>query len=165
MPTVSEGLETTQTCTTFCQEEREALKLENEKLHKEVYRLKKQVGQLKAREKTLQENKVFQADQLKRLNTNAVNKWQDITIQEALKIRYACGVTGYKFILERGWPFPSYRTLCRRISNVPMMFGINSSIIELMEAKSASMPDEYSCVCALSIDEMEISEKLEYDKG
>ncbi|KAG8186185.1 hypothetical protein JTE90_012009 [Oedothorax gibbosus] len=48
-------------------------------------------------------------------------KWSDETIEKALTLKAACGTKGYECILNLGFPFPSMRTLQRRLeSNDPV---------------------------------------------
>jgi hypothetical protein len=70
--------------------------------------------------------KVFRQDQLHLLNPNVkrLQKFSDETIAESLQIKFACG-NGYNFLRDkRGYPYPSTRTLLRRIENVKFDCGI-----------------------------------------
>ena len=45
-------------------------------------------------------------------------KWSNATIKKALRLKFACGNTGYDELLRQGFPLPSRRTLSRRIEHI-----------------------------------------------
>lgn len=61
--------------------------------------------------------RVFNDDQLTSLGRASMrfSKWSDTTISTALDLRLACGLKGYKRLLKLHLPFPSIRTLQKRI--------------------------------------------------
>ena len=64
--------------------------------------------------------KVFNDDQihaLKRKSTKFM-KWSKGTIEQALKLRIACGKNGYNELLKQSYPLPSLRTLRRNLLNI-----------------------------------------------
>lgn len=137
---------------------------EKDQLQREIYRLQKEICNLKKQKEKLDNFKIFRPDQIRHLEKEKVSKWSKETVCEALQIRYACGIHGYNHLLKLGWPYPSYETLCRRVRKIPMRCGINKVVIDLLGAKVASLP-EHARYCNLSIDEMDLSRKLEFDKG
>lgn len=87
------------------------------------------------------------------------------TIKKDIQVRFTVGLTGYLYLIENEeLPYPSYASLCRRIQKVPITCGISDKTIELMKQKSICL-NEPSRLCILSLDEMEVIEKKEYDKG
>jgi hypothetical protein len=53
-----------------------------------------------------------------------MQKFSDETIVESLQIKFACG-NGYNFLRDKqGYPYPSTRTLLRRIENVKFDTGV-----------------------------------------
>lgn len=63
--------------------------------------------------------KVFNDDQLELLSgkIRKVKQWSEATVMESMQIRFACQ-GGYDKLIKRGYPFPSTRTLMRRISDI-----------------------------------------------
>lgn len=63
--------------------------------------------------------KIFNDDQMKLLSGNVrqVKEWSESTKMDSLQIRFACQ-GGYDKLIERGYPFPSTRTLQRRVADV-----------------------------------------------
>jgi hypothetical protein len=53
-----------------------------------------------------------------------LQKFTDETIVESLQMKFACG-NGYNFLRDKqGYPYPSTRTLLRRIENVKFDAGV-----------------------------------------
>ncbi|XP_058835920.1 uncharacterized protein LOC131692717 [Topomyia yanbarensis] len=104
------------------------LKIEIIRLRDEVYNQKKVVARwkrkyhrLKAQQKHIMgknnARKLFREDQMQLLSgeVTKVKKWSTDTILECDEIRRACP-GGYDRLIEKGFPFPSKRTLLRQIS-------------------------------------------------
>lgn len=95
----------------------------DEKIHtlqKIIELQKKRIQKLKTSLNNVNNNlkTLLNEDQLKALQRqkNALGKfqWNDSTIQKAIQIRTACGLTGYNIIRNIGQPLPNERTLRRR---------------------------------------------------
>lgn len=55
---------------------------------------------------------IFNEDQINALfKKTHIRNWSNKTIQRVLKLKFACGVNGYKELLQQGIPLPSLRTL------------------------------------------------------
>jgi hypothetical protein len=63
--------------------------------------------------------------------------WGDSSVIKGLKMRFALGKHGYKFLRNTGYPAPSYSTLNRRIQNVKFDFGV-LKICSSLKNKSCS---------------------------
>lgn len=110
-------------------------------------------------------SKIFNPDQIQSLQNVRVQKWSKETIKKGIQVRFTVGITGYSFLIENEkLPYPSYASLCRRIQKIPITCGISTKTIELMNQKVVCF-NEPSRLCILSLDEMEVTEKKEYDKG
>ena len=61
--------------------------------------------------------KLFDSDQIAMvLGEKAQPRaWSDKAIQEGIEIRFFCGTTGYKFLRNRGFPFPCERSLQQKL--------------------------------------------------
>lgn len=90
---------------------------------------------LQSRQKGVE--KVFTPNQLDSLAQSSVrsHKWDAKTVQQALQMKFTCGTTGYKHLLEQGMPLPSIRTLQRRLEQVPFSSGILSEVFSYMKVK------------------------------
>ncbi|KAF4529750.1 hypothetical protein B566_EDAN018019 [Ephemera danica] len=108
-------------------------------------------------------HKVLNDDQLQKLASNKVQKWTKETVQNALQIRYHCGVSGYNFLCKQ-FPLPSYSSLCRRIQKFPLECGIMKETISLLEEKGSDLPKNDKHVI-LALDEMTLKPDICYDKG
>lgn len=64
-------------------------------------------------------DKIFNEDQLQLLSgkIKKVKKWSDATIMDSLQMKFACQ-GGYDKLIAKGYPFPSTRTLLRRIEDI-----------------------------------------------
>lgn len=110
--------------------------------------------------------KFLNEDQIRALsrNNNHGNSWSAQTVKQGLKIKFACGTTGYETLRKIGYPLPSSRTLARRIQGLKFLPGILHEVIDVMRSKAEGMEDvEKDCV--LFLDEMEIAPGFELDRG
>ncbi|KAL7298978.1 hypothetical protein TKK_0008076 [Trichogramma kaykai] len=108
---------------------------------------------------------IFQEDQLKYLTLGykKVPKWCSDTLLKALKLRFACGTSGYEEILNLNFPFPSVRTLVRKMENLKFKPGcVILEILQFLEIKVNSFQDFYKD-CVLVLDEMSITPGSFYD--
>ena len=50
--------------------------------------------------------------------------WSNSTVENAMKMRYSCGATGYTTLLDMNYPLPSIRTLNRRTEHIEFSSGL-----------------------------------------
>lgn len=62
-------------------------------------------------------------------------QWSNQTVQKALKLKFACGTTGYETLQELGYPLPSIRTLQNRMKEINFTPGILHTVFELLKLK------------------------------
>lgn len=62
---------------------------------------------------------ICNGDQINVLNKTylKVPRWSEETLVNSLKLKFACGSTGYKELLKQNFPLPALRTLTRRLEN------------------------------------------------
>lgn len=89
-------------------------------------------------------------------------KWSSYTVKKALQLRFACGSSGYKLLLQQHYPLPSERTLQRRMESVPFESGILREVFDYMQLKVKEMKEEER-LCCLTLDEMSLTSKYEFD--
>ena len=85
--------------------------------------------------------KLFASDQIEAMGRGGMRGvyWSTQTVKKALQLRFASGTTGYKMLLQQGHPFPSVRTLQRRMSNVNFQSGIIDDIFDSLSTKVSQM--------------------------
>lgn len=89
-------------------------------------------------------------------------KWNNDTIQKALKILFTCGSKGYDTVSESLVCLPSIRTLQRRIQHFKFQPGILHEIFDALKDKVSTMnPADRDC--CLFFDEMSIKEATDFD--
>lgn len=109
-------------------------------------------------------SRIFAKDQLEslsRVNMKGL-KWSSYTVKKALQLRFACGSSGYKLLLQQHYPLPSERTLQRRMESVPFEPGILREVFDYMQLKVKEMKEEER-LCCLTLDEMSLTSKYEFD--
>lgn len=60
-------------------------------------------------------------------------KWSNSTIIKALRLKMSCGSTGYKELLNQKIPFPSERTLRRKLENIKFESGVCDDIFDMLQ--------------------------------
>lgn len=108
--------------------------------------------------------KCFSEEQIKALQSNIKIKWSNEAISQALRMRFALGFHGYNYLrLHCKYPIPHYSTVTRRIRNIKIDFGIFNDLLDPLKCKISGL---YSSAkdCIVSVDELKISGKLNYDK-
>jgi len=128
-----------------------------------------QIIKIKQREATLIDSvaKFLHADQIEKLKRPSESKaitWSSETIQQCLAVRSVVGAKGYEYMRKLHFPFPSYRTLCRKIQNLPFAPGIQYDVLGLLKQKMRGR-EEHEKLCALLVDEMQLKRRVEYDKS
>ncbi|KAG8174448.1 hypothetical protein JTE90_027103 [Oedothorax gibbosus] len=108
---------------------------------------------------------LFNEDQqlaLQRKNVNNGSFWSDETVKTAMGLRFSCGSKSYEHLLRLNFPYPSIRTLQRRLENFKFESGILEEAVEFLKVKVAGFADvEKQCV--LLLDEMSITESVEFE--
>ena len=109
---------------------------------------------------------VFGKDQIESLCVKRVRGvvWSNETVKKALQIRFSCGSSGYNNLLRHGLPFPSLRTLQRRMENINFEPGILHQVFHLLSCKVEHLGEEER-LCCLTLDEMSLSPGIEFDRG
>lgn len=138
------------------------------KERKEKYKLKKENKNIERQFPVLgsKMSKVFNKDQLVSLSrsSNRGVKWSNETIKKGLKIRFACGSSGYDLLLQEHLPLPSLRSLRRSLECISMEPGVLEEVFQFLKLKVVQMrPEEREC--CLTLDEMCIQEGLQYDRS
>ncbi|XP_071633680.1 uncharacterized protein [Temnothorax longispinosus] len=125
------------TVLTACTSEYEKLKKEQKEKYEElmkqrlnIMRMRKKIKALQYMKQSLQHKikndrymkalrRIFNEDQIAALCTKSQRgrNWSNETLQRALKLKLVCGNHGYEEILRQGYPFPSLRTLRRRLED------------------------------------------------
>lgn len=139
------------------------------RLRKSESKVRSVQRQLKSSQKKCQRvsarlDKFLNPDQLKMmtLTSSRGSKWSSSTVQKALQFLFACGPTGYNLLRSHGFPLPGTRTLRHKLQGVKFDSGVLLEVFHLMKVKVESM-NEKERHCALTIDEMSISQSVEYD--
>jgi hypothetical protein len=111
-------------------------------------------------------HKVFNNDQLNMLTvgTHKGSEWHSDTVKKALQLNFACGRRGYEMLLDQNLPLPSLRTLSRRLEGIKFESGVLSDVFDMLKVKVNTL-EGHAKDCCLTLDEMKISSKIEYDKG
>lgn len=86
--------------------------------------------------------------------------WCNHRISSPVKV-FICGSGGYNLLLSKNLPFPSIRTLNRRIEKLKVPPGILEEFFKLLKVKVEAMKDSDK-ICTLSFDEMSIVEGQKY---
>lgn len=110
---------------------------------------------------------IFTEDQIKCLvkkNRN-VKEWSHETIKRALQLKFVCGVNGYEELIRKGMPFPSVRTLRRRLESFKFKPGISNEMLEFLKYKKSYFKLDIDLECGLIFDEMAITPKKCYDSS
>ena len=85
---------------------------------------------------------LFNADQLQRVGIQPYYlsgpklPWSEETVAECLRIKYACGNHGYKYLMKKGYPFPSFTTLDDQISSLKVKPEVLSECTQIMKERA-----------------------------
>jgi len=108
--------------------------------------------------------KCFSEEQIKALQSDTKIRWNNDAISRALRLRFALGFHGYNYLrVNCKYPLPHYSTIMRRIRNIKINFGIFNDLLDPLKCKISGLHSSAKD-CILSIDELKISGKLNYDK-
>lgn len=90
---------------------------------------------------------LFNNDQLLALKKKKLKKstelmkWSNDTIMKSLKLKIICGNNGYTELLKQKYPFPSIKTLQRRLQNSNLDSGNLDELFSLTQDSSPSNSD------------------------
>jgi hypothetical protein len=104
-------------------------KVNNKKLSNALYLQKRQNRELKEK----LEN-VF-TDQLQVIRTKKFRKCSNETLTKSLKLKFACGTSGYTMLRKMKLPFPAIRTLNYHLQNLQFKSGVLDDVINFMKIK------------------------------
>lgn len=127
-------------------------------LENEVAALKKQ---LEATNALLQ--KFLTAEQIAALR-HLPQKWSHQSIIMGYKLRFSLGIHGYNYLRSTGYPIPSYSTLLRHLRSFSVSFGLFEHLLHPLKFKAETF-EQQDRYCVLSIDEMEVSGNIDFDKN
>ena len=92
-------------------------------------------------------------------------QWSDNTIVKAFQLKFACGVGGYKELVNQNHPLPSLRTLRSRKENCKFNSGDCDEIFEFLKLKVSNFQSDIDKNCLIILDEISIVAKLCYDNS
>lgn len=137
-------------------------------LREEVKSLQTKLKKSESQWQTLNESisTVFNPDQVSALcrSNNRGHEWSCDTIQKSFRLRFSCGSKGYEDLIEHGYPLPSLRTLRRRLEGIAFESGCLDDVFLLLTPKVNAL-SVYERDCCLTLDEMKLTPKLEFDNS
>lgn len=110
-------------------------------------------------------HKIFEQDQIDKLIglKKRVN-WSSNTYVKAIKLKYACGTSGYEELLNSGFPLPCTRAISKQLESLKLSHGICNESFDFMKLKVDSKDPLFDVDSGLIIDEMNMtSVKDAYD--
>lgn len=130
------------------------------KQRRDIVKLKKQLSQL-----TSSTKQIFSDDQMLALTKKSSRgvQWSNDTIKKALRLKFACGSTGYTELLAQKIPLPSERTLRRKLEGMDFEEGICNEAFEQLREAVEHFEDDRSMDAVLGLDEMAIRPSRELD--
>ena len=128
------------------------------KVQMKIKELEKENAALKAKVSGVM--KIFNSDQVNRLSGNKKSAWSDPTVSQSLKVRYACGDSGYEYLRSMGYPLPSLIVIEDHINQLKVPAEVLSEATSLMKnrAPEKEVPQEFE-----SLENVEIVLKPDYD--
>lgn len=143
------------------------------KSNRSKHELQKRIKKLR-KKSNLQDQKlissikqIFNDDQIEVLmyRSSRGRIWSNDTIKKALKLKFACGSSGYQELLKEKLPLPCERTLRRKLENIKFEEGICEDIFKLLKDKVAEFKDVRERDCMLALDEMAIAPGQQFDSS
>lgn len=109
---------------------------------------------------------IFNKDQISKLLSNKKWEWWTAeTYNKSFRILFACGKTGYNFLVdELQWPLPSARSISRYLQTFKLTEGISEDIFRFLEMMMDSLNEKERESGILS-DEMAITPGRRYDNS
>lgn len=171
---------TSDTCTSEYEQEKKEQKEKCEKIIKKqklhMIRMQKKMKAMKYMIPSLQQkvnndkykkalHGIFNGDQIAALCTKTQRGkiWSNETVQRALQLKLVCGSNGYEEVLRQGMPFPSLRTLRRRLEDFKFEPGISEKMFDFLTYKKSYFNKNTDIECGLIFDEMAITPRKCYD--
>lgn len=139
------------------------------KQQKQIKALKNTIRRLKIKDSSDKYKKALQSilteDQIKALLTKKKNvrMWSQETLNRAMQLRFACGSKGYEEVIHLGIPFPSLRTLRRKLECLKFEPGVLDDMMQFLSFKKSSFENDTDLECGLVFDEMAITPKRCYN--
>jgi hypothetical protein len=99
---------------------------------------------------------VFTEDQLQAIRTKKFRKCSNETLTKALKLKFACGTSGYTMLRKMKLPFPAICTLNYHLQNLQFKSGVLDDVINFMKIKVKTFNNDFVKDCMLVLDEMDI---------
>lgn len=90
-------------------------------------------------------------------------QWCNSTLIKAYQIKFACGTSGYKELLNQGFPLPSLRTLSRKLENLKFKSGILDEVLEFLHIKVSHLKSDRDRDCLIVLDEISITPGTVFD--
>ncbi|XP_070531340.1 uncharacterized protein [Cardiocondyla obscurior] len=107
--------------------------------------------------------RIFTSDLIRALTNNRkMQKWNNKSIEKALRLRFTCGVSGYEELRRQHFPLPGLRTLQRKIEHFKYDSGISDDVFNFFKAKISNW-SEIDKECCLVFDETSISSGRSFD--
>ncbi|XP_029673103.1 uncharacterized protein LOC115241476 isoform X2 [Formica exsecta] len=112
-------------------------------------------------------NSIFTEDQIQALFTEkrSIRNWSHKTVHRALQLKFVCGNNGYEELIQHGYPFPSLKTLRRKLEDFKFEPGISNKMFEFLIHKKPYLEKEADLECGLVFDEMAITPKKCYNSS
>ncbi|XP_036140847.1 dynein heavy chain-like protein PF11_0240 isoform X2 [Monomorium pharaonis] len=97
-------------------------------------------------------NSIFNEDQIRALFTKkrSARNWSDETINRALKLKSVCGNNGYEELIRQGYPFPSLRTLRRKLGEFKSDSEVSSKMSESLVDDEPNFETDADFECNLA---------------
>ena len=149
-------------------------KVQRQNLERAKNEMEEQIAVLRAENKNLRAKleeqntlqgkfgKFFHEDQMRRIIDGGKTHWSNETIRDAIGLRYSCG-SGYRTILQTGFPFPSESTLFRRTRSIRSTPGILYDVITMLKSKTDCL-NIFERQAGILFDEMAVAPGCFYDK-
>lgn len=146
---------------------RAAMKLKHKRLQRKsairIARLQNEVRMKKAFPATIEQ--LLNADQIQLLQCQykKIPKWCNASLTKAYQLKFACGYSGYRELLNQGFPLPSLRTLNRKLENLKFQSGILHEVFDFLNIKVSQFKDARSKDCLIVLDEISITSGTVFD--
>lgn len=85
--------------------------------------------------------------------------WSQETLRRATQLRFACGNRGYEELILLGIPFPSLRTLRRKLENLEFEPEVLDEMLQFLSFKKFNLKNDIDLERGLIFDEMAITPK------
>lgn len=100
----------------------------------------------------------YASGQLKRMP-----KWCDKALIQGYKLKFTCGYSGYRELLNESFPLPSLRTLNEKLDGWKFTSDISDEIFQFLQLKISTFKSDKDKDCLIVLDEISITSGIEYD--